>query len=106
MTKISWYLVIADIPNTWIKQHLATICHSKIQYWLEIAPNGTNDIIMLTKAKFGLNVIDISIKNTQCQVSLWKKLATSENDSVKFVIMTQTSASTYSIVATNHVKMF
>ena len=40
---------------------------------------------MLTKAKFGLNVIDVSTKHTQCQTSLRKKLATSENDSVKFV---------------------
>ena len=44
---------------------------------------GTLDIILLTK--FGLNVIHVSAKHTLCQVSLWKKLATSENDSVKFV---------------------
>ena len=85
MSKISWHLTIADIPNTCIKQHLDTICHSKIRYWLEIRPNGTLDIILLTKAKFGLNVIDVSTKHTQRQVSLRKKLATSENDSVKFV---------------------
>ena len=30
-------------------------------------------------------MIDVSTKHTQCQVSLRKKLATSENDSVKFV---------------------
>ena len=85
MSKISWYLTIADRPNTWIKQHLDTICHNKIRYWLEISLNGTLDIILLTKAKFGLNVIDVSTKHPQCQVSLRKKLTTSENDSVKFV---------------------
>ena len=52
--------MIADIPNTWIKQHLDTICHNKIRYWLEISSNDTPDIILLTKAKFGLNVIDVS----------------------------------------------
>ena len=85
MRKISWHLIIVDISNAWIKQHLDTICHNKIRYWLEIPPNGTLDIILLTKAKFGLNVIDVSTKHTQHQVSLRKKLAISENDSVKFV---------------------
>ena len=85
MSKISWHLTIANIPNTWIKQYSDTICHNKIRYRLEIPPNGTLDIILLTKAKFGLNVIDVSTKHTQCQVSLRKKLATSENDSVKFI---------------------
>ena len=46
MSKISWHLTIADIPNTWIKQHLDTICHNKIRYWPEIPPNGTLDIIL------------------------------------------------------------
>ena len=77
--------MIADIPNTWIKQHLDTICHNKIRYWLEISSNDTPDIILLTKAKFGLNVIDVSKKDIQCQVSLRKKMGTSENGSVKFV---------------------
>ena len=60
MSKISWHLTVADIPNTWMKQHRDTICHNKIRYWLEILPNGTHDIL-LTKAKFGLKVIDVSI---------------------------------------------
>ena len=76
MRKISWHLEMADTSDTWIKQHLDTICHKKVRYWLEILPNGTLDIILLTKAKFGLNVIDVSTKHTQCQVSLRKELAT------------------------------
>ena len=77
------HLTISDIPNTWIKQHLDTICHNKIRYWLENPPNVALDIILLTKAKFGLNIIDVSTKHIQCQVSLRKNLVT-ENDSVKF----------------------
>ena len=61
MSKISWHLTVADIPNTWMKQYRDTICHNKVRYWLEILPNGTRDIILLTKAKFGLKVIDVSI---------------------------------------------
>ena len=85
MDKISWHLTIADVPNTWIKQHLNTICQNKIRYWLEIPRNGTLDIILLTKAKFGLNEIDVSTKHTQCQFPLRKRLVTSENNNVKFV---------------------
>ena len=55
MSKISWHLTIADIPNTRIKQHLGTICHNKIRYWLEIPPNGTLDIILLSKIWFKRN---------------------------------------------------
>ena len=60
MSKILWHLTIADISNTWIKQHLGTICHNKIRYQLEIPPNSTLEIILLTKAKF------VSTKHTQC----------------------------------------
>ena len=71
--KISWHLPRADIPNTWIKQHLETICHNKIRHWLQIPSNDTLDITLLAKAKIGLKVIDVSTKHTQCQVSLQKK---------------------------------
>ena len=30
MSKTSWHLTIADIPNIWKKQHLDTTCHNKI----------------------------------------------------------------------------
>ena len=61
--------------------------------------------MLLTKAKFALNVIDVSTKHIQRQVSLRKKLETSENDLnvLNSYITTQTSAPTYSTVAINHV---
>ncbi|CAB4005874.1 Hypothetical predicted protein [Paramuricea clavata] len=53
------------------------MCHNKFRAWLEIPPCGTLDILLLGKSKFGLNIIDISAKFTQCQVVLRSKLKNS-----------------------------
>ena len=46
------------------------MCHNKFRTWLEIPPNGTLDIMLLGKSKFGFNIIDVSTKFTECQVVL------------------------------------
>ena len=74
LPKISWHLTIADIDRTWIKQTLDTMCHNKFRTWLEIPPNGTLDIFLLGKFKFGFDIIDVSTKFTECQVILRNKL--------------------------------
>ena len=74
LPKISWHLTIADIDKTWVRQTLDMMCHNKFRAWLEIPPCGTLDILLLAKSKFGLNIIDISVKFTQYQVVLRSKL--------------------------------
>ncbi len=54
------------------------ICHNKFREWLEIPANGTLDILFQAKSKFGLNIIDVSTKFTQCQVLLGNKLKNSQ----------------------------
>ena len=78
LPKISWHLTIADINITWVKQTLDMICHNKFRSWLEIPANGTLDILLQAKSKFGLNIIDISTKHTQCQIILRNKLKNSK----------------------------
>ena len=78
LPKISWHLTIADINITWVKQTLDMICHNKFRSWLEIPANGTLDILLQAKSKFGLNIIDISTKHTQCQIILQNKLKNSK----------------------------
>ena len=77
LSKISWHLTIADIDKTWVKQTLDMMCHNKFRAWLEIPPCGTLDILLLAKSKFGMNLIDISTKFTQCQVVFRSKLRNS-----------------------------
>ena len=74
LPKISWHLTIADINITWVKQTLDMICHNKFRSWLEIPANRTLDILLQAKSKFGLNIIDISTKHTQCQIILLKQI--------------------------------
>ena len=85
MSKISWHLTIADIEKTWIKENLDNLCHNRLRRWLEIPPNGTLDIVLLAKAKFGLNVIDVSTKHAQCQVSFRCQLKNSTNEDARHV---------------------
>ena len=85
MSKISWHLTIADIEKTWIKENLDNLCHNKLRRWPEIPPNGTLDIVLLAKTKFGLNVIDVSTKHAQCQVSFRSQLKNSTNEDARHV---------------------
>ena len=74
LPKISWHLTIIDINITWVKQTLDMIYHNTFRSWFEIPANGTLDILLQAKPKFGLNIIDISTKHTQCQIILRNKL--------------------------------
>ena len=69
----------------WVKEVLDNKCHNAFQHWLEIPANGTVDIIMLSKSKFGLNIIDVSMKFTQCQTIIRKKLSNAENEDTQLI---------------------
>ena len=85
LSKISWHLTIADLTETWVKEVLDNKCHNAFRRWLEIPANGTVDIIMLSKSKFGLNIIDVSMKFTQCQTIIRKKLSNAENEDTQLI---------------------
>jgi hypothetical protein len=74
LPKISSHLTIAHTDRTWIKQILDTMCHNKFQTWLETPLNGTLDILLLAKSKFGFDIVDVSTKITECHVLLRSKL--------------------------------
>ena len=70
LSKLSWHLTIADIPGNWVKEMLVYLYHKKLRSWLDISINGTLDTVQLPKSKLGLNIIDISTKYVQCQVTI------------------------------------
>ena len=84
LSKISWHLTIADLTETWVKEVIDIKCHNAFRRWLEIQANGTVDI-MLSKSKFGLNIVDISMKFTQCQTIIRKKLSNAENEDTQLI---------------------
>ena len=83
--KISWDLTIADIDATWIKQNLDMICHGYFRKWLDIPVSGTVEILQLTKAQYGQEVIDTSTKHTLCQGTFRNYLKNSINDDIRYL---------------------
>ena len=79
LSKISWHLTIADLPITWVKQNLDNIASKFISTSLEILVAGTLNIIRQSKNEFGLGIILISDRFTQCQVTLRNKLKNCKN---------------------------
>ena len=77
--KLSWDVIVADIDKTWIVNNIDNICRQFIRRWLEIPPSGTLDLILLSRAKLGLEVSDVSTKLQQCQVTVRKCLRPSPN---------------------------
>ena len=61
LSKLSWHLTVAPLPNTWILENLDSIVNQYIRKWLEV-PISTN--------KFSLNVLPPSTKFVQCQTTI------------------------------------
>ena len=81
--KLAWYLTIADLGLTWIKHNLDTLLVYFVCSWLEIPVNATIDIALLSKDKFGLNIITFSTKFMQSQTSIRKCLQNSKNHDIR-----------------------
>ena len=67
LSKLNWNLSIADIDITWLKQPLFCIVYQYVRSWLEIPTAVALDIIQLSKRKFGICYVVVSIRFTQCQ---------------------------------------
>ena len=77
--KLSWDLTVADIDKTWTVNNIDNICRQFIRRWFEISPSGTLNLILSSRAKFGLEVSDVSTKLQQCQGMVRKCLRSSLN---------------------------
>ena len=83
LSKISWDLTIADLDVTWVKNTLDNLCHNHIRCWLEIPPCGTIEILLLSTTQYGINLLHISTKYEQCQVTIRKSLKESPNEDIR-----------------------
>ena len=83
LSKISWYLTVADLSLTWVKNNIDNVISKYIRSWLEIPISGTLDILVLTKRKFGLGIILPSSTFTQCQVTFRNSLKNSLNSNIR-----------------------
>ena len=83
LSKLAWHLTIADLGLTWVKHNLDTLLVYFVRSWLEIPVSATIDIALLSKDKFGLNIITFSTKFMQSQTSIRKCLQNSKNHDIR-----------------------
>ena len=83
LSKLAWHLTIADLGLTLVKHNLYTLLVYFVRSWLEIPVSATIDIALLSKDKFGLNIITFSTKFVQSQTSIRKCLQNSKNDDIR-----------------------
>ena len=83
LSKISWDLTIANLGLTLARNNLDNVVASYLRRWMDIPINGTLDICLLSKDKFGLDIMMPSTKFTLCQTVLRNCLKNSPNEDVK-----------------------
>ena len=59
--------------------------HEYFHRWLEIPISGTLDICMLSKSKFGLDIIDPSTKFIQCKTIYRNRLKNSKHEDTRVI---------------------
>ena len=83
LSKLACHLTIADLGLTSVKHNLDTLLVYFVRSWLEIPVQATTDIALLSKDKFGLNIITFSTKFLQSQTSIPKCLQNSKNHDIR-----------------------
>ena len=79
LSKLSWHLTVADLSNTWVVQNLDSIVTRYMRQWLDLLVSATLSTLVLKKSKYGIHLILLSTKFTQCQNVIRNALKTSTN---------------------------
>ena len=79
---VYWTLALSYL-STWVKHNLGTLLVYFVRSWLEIPVSATIDIALLSKDKFGLNIITFSTKFMQSHTSIRKCLQNSKNHDIR-----------------------
>ena len=85
LSQISWDLTVANIGLTWVKNNLDNVVLLCLRRWLEIPINGTLDICLLSRTRFGLDLILPSTKLIQCQSVIRQRLKNSPNADIRAI---------------------
>ena len=67
-----------------MENNLDNLCNGYLRCCLEISISGTLDIISLPKSKFG-DIVPISTKFIQCQLTIRNCISKSSNEDLKFI---------------------
>ena len=83
LSKLTWDCTVANLSATWVKENFDNVASRFLRRWLEFPVCGTPDICLLSKEKFGLDVILPSTKFMQCQVTIRNSLIQSPNADIR-----------------------
>ena len=83
LSKISWNLTIADLSKTWVVENLDSVVCRYVRQWLELPVSSTLSGLILSKTKYGINLILPSVKFIQCQTVIRNALKSSPNHEIK-----------------------
>ena len=98
LSRLTWHLTVADLPKTWVENNLDNLCNGYLRCWLEMPISGTLDIISLPKSKFGINVVPISTKFIQRQLTIRNCINKSSNEDLKLNISKQARAKMFNMM--------
>ena len=85
LSKISWNFTIADLGKTWVVDNIDNVASKYIRQWLELPISATLSSLVLSKSKYGINLILPSTKFIQCQVVLRNALKLSPKSDINFL---------------------
>ena len=83
LSKLSWHFTVANLPKTWVHEHLGDNVAKYLRKWLELPVSATLWNIVLLYNKFGLKIQLPSNKFIQCQTVLRNALRTSPNTDIQ-----------------------
>ena len=83
LSKLSWHFTVANLPKTWVCEHLDNNVAKYLRKWLELPVSATLSNIVLPYNKFGLNIQLPSTKFIQCQTVLRNALRTSPKKDIQ-----------------------
>ena len=84
--KLSGDLTVASIGKTWTVNNIDNIFRQFIRRWFEMPSSRTLDLILLSGAKFGSEVSDVSTKLHKCQVTVRQYLRSSSNVDIQQLV--------------------
>ena len=83
LSKIAWYVTIADLSKTRVVQNLDTIVAKFVRHWLELPISATLSQLIISKSNYGLSPILPSTKFIQCQTTIRNALISSPNPDIR-----------------------
>ena len=93
LSKLSCHFTVANLPKTWVCEHLDNNAAKYLRKWLELPVSTTLSKIILPYNKFGLNIQLPPTKFMQCQTVLRNALRTSPDKDIE-ALWTSTSSHT------------